>query len=210
MAKRKYYVVWKGRKTGVFSTWDECKQQIGNYTAAVYKSFESLAEANKAYKSKPHLYVGQKKSSKNLTRVEIAAVGRPIKNSISVDAACSGNPGKLEYQGVETDTSNHLFHSGPFPEGTVNLGEFLALVHGIAFLKKRSLEIPIYSDSITAMKWVRNKKINSKLVRSPKNEELFELVDRGIEWLKKNKYPNKILKWETSIWGEIPADFGRK
>jgi ribonuclease HI len=210
MAKRKYYVVWKGRKTGVFSTWDECKEQISNFTAAVYKSFESLAEAKKAYQSKPHLYVGQKKSSKNLSRAEIAAVGRPIKNSISVDAACSGNPGKLEYQGVETESSNHLFHMGPFPEGTVNLGEFLALVHGLAFLKKRKIDVPIYSDSVTAMKWVRDKKINTKLERSAKNEELFELVDRGIEWLKKNTYTNKIIKWDTAIWGEIPADFGRK
>lgn len=210
MAKSKYYVVWKGREAGVFSTWAECKLQIDNFTGAVYKSFDTREAAQIAFKNKPHLYVGQKKSANNLSKADIASVGTPIWNSISVDAACSGNPGILEYQGVETKSGKHLFHLGPFPEGTVNLGEFLALVHGLAFLKKRNSDLPIYSDSITAMKWVRVKKINTKLERSPKNEKLFELVDRGLEWLNANTYSNKILKWETAVWGEIPADFGRK
>ncbi|MBL8103913.1 MAG: hypothetical protein JNM02_15390, partial [Anaerolineales bacterium] len=43
-----------------------------------------------------------------------------------------------------------------------------------------------------------------------RNEELFELIDRAEEWLKNNIYANKLLKWETQIWGENPADFGRK
>lgn len=208
MAKQKYYVVWKGNKPGIYTSWEECKKHIAGFTGAVYKSFEDRAIAEKAYKSKPHLYIGNKKnpfSSKNNT-----SVGRPIKNSISVDAACSGNPGVLEYQGVKTATKEELFHLGPFPEGTVNLGEFLALVHGLAFLKKHNSKLPIYTDSITAMKWVRVKKINTKLERNSKNEELFKLVDRGIEWLKTNDYTNPIIKWETSVWGEIPADFGRK
>ena len=210
MAKRKFYVVWKGRRPGIYHSWDMCKEQIDNFQNAVYKSFEDLASARKAYESSPQQYVGKKKSFKDMTAAEKARIGRPIMNSISVDAACSGNPGVMEYQGVKTANGEHLFHLGPFPEGTVNLGEFLALVHGIALLKKHNLDIPIYSDSVTAMKWVRDKKVNSKLERSSKNAELFELVDRGVEWLKSNSYPNKILKWETAAWGEIPADFGRK
>ncbi len=208
MAKQKYYVVWKGNKPGIYTSWDECKKHIAGFTGAVYKSFEDKTIAEKAFKSKPHLYIGNKinpfSSKANNT------VGRPIKNSISVDAACSGNPGVLEYKGVKTATKEELFHLGPFPEGTVNLGEFLALVHGLAFLKKHNSSLPIYTDSITAMKWVRVKKINTKLERTSKNEELFKLVDRGIEWLQNNEYSNPIIKWETSVWGEIPADFGRK
>ncbi len=208
MAKQKYYVVWKGNTPGIYTSWNECKKHIAGFTGAVYKAFEDKAIAEKAFKGKPHLYIGNKKNPFSST--SNSPVGRPIKNSISVDAACSGNPGVLEYQGVQTANKKLLFHLGPFPEGTVNLGEFLALVHGLAFLKKHKSAIPVYTDSITAMKWVRVKKINTKLERNSKNEELFQLVDRGLEWLKNNDYPNKIIKWETAVWGEIPADFGRK
>ncbi len=206
MPKKKYYVVWKGRKPGIYGTWDECKEQIGNFTGALYKSFESETNAIRAFKGKPSTYIGNgqagakpKKSNK-----------KPLMNTISVDAACSGNPGVLEYQGVDTASKKLLFHLGPFPEGTVNLGEFLALVHGLAFLKKRNLDIPIYSDSVTAMKWVRDKKIKTTLERNKRTEELFEYVDRALLWLINNEYKNPILKWETTSWGEIPADFGRK
>jgi len=208
MAKQKYYVVWKGNKPGIYTSWDECKKYIAGFTGAVYKSFEDQAIAEKAFKSKPHLYIGNKTNP--FSSKSNSSVGRPIKNSISVDAACSGNPGILEYKGVKTATKEELFHLGPFPEGTVNLGEFLALVHGLAFLKKHNSTLPIYTDSITAMKWVRVKKINTKLERTSQNEELFKLVDRAIEWLNINDYSNPIIKWETSVWGEIPADFGRK
>ncbi len=204
MSKKKYYVVWKGRKTGIFDRWDDCKKQIENYTGALYKSFEGEDEAMKALAGKPGKFIGKASRAKKTTNK------KPLLNSISVDAACSGNPGVLEYQGVETATGKQLFYVGPFNEGTVNLGEFLALVHGLAFLQKRNLDIPIYSDSVTAIKWVRDKKIKTNLERKPNTKELFELVDRGIKWLQKNTYPNTILKWETSFWGEIPADFGRK
>jgi ribonuclease HI len=210
MVKRKFYVVWKGRKPGIYTNWDDCKEQIGNFTGALYKSFDDRETAIKASKGKPHQFMGNGLKLKNISASQLKSVRKPNMNTISVDAACSGNPGVLEYQGVETATKKLLFHVGPFPEGTVNLGEFLALVHGLAFLQKRKLNISIYTDSITAMKWVRVKKINTKLERSKKNEKLFDLVDRGLEWLQNNSYSNKIIKWETSAWGEIPADFGRK
>ena len=131
-------------------------------------------------------------------------------HSISVDAASSGNPGIMEYQGVDTKTKKQLFLQGPFPEGTNNIGEFLAIVHGLAHLKKNNSDRLIYTDSKTAMSWVKKKTCNTKLVRNSKNEALFELVDRAISWLKANTYKTTIVKWETKAWGEIPADFGRK
>lgn len=204
MPKKKFYVVWKGKNPGVYESWTACKAQIENFTGALYKSFESETNAVKAFANKPSMYIGKAQSKPKRTNK------KPLMNTISVDAACSGNPGVLEYQGVETATKKQLFHLGPFPEGTVNLGEFLALVHGLAFLKKRKLDIAIYSDSVTAMKWVKDKKIKTTLERNKRTEELFEYVDRALLWLMNNDYKNKILKWETSSWGEIPADFGRK
>ena len=131
--------------------------------------------------------------------------------SLSVDAACSKNPGIMEYQGVATKTGEVIFHKGPFAEGTNNIGEFLALVHALAHLKKSGMtNVPIYTDSKTAQAWVRNKQVRTTLKKSSQNEILFVLMQRAVAWLKSNQYENKILKWNTEKWGEIPADFGRK
>ena len=45
MAKKKFYAVRQGRKTGMFLTWDECKKQVMGYPGAIYKSFGTEAEA---------------------------------------------------------------------------------------------------------------------------------------------------------------------
>ena len=208
MAKQKYYVVWEGKEPGVYNTWKECERQIRNFDRAVYKSFYDEGLAQKAFLDEPQNYIG--KDFGKLREDEKALYGDPIQDSISVDAACSGNPGILEYRGVDTLSGAQLFRQGPFPLGTVNIGEFLAIVHGLAYLAERKSGFPIYTDSRTAMKWVRDKKIKTKLERQPKNEKLFRLVDRAIIWLETNEYPNKVIKWETAAWGEIPADFGRK
>lgn len=205
-AKKKFYVVWKGRKAGVYQTWAECKAQIEGYQEAKYKSFPTRAAAEAAYKQPFDMHIGQKKPRTPPKSGE----GSPIWKSLSVDAACSGNPGVLEYQGVDTASGKCIFHKGPFPQGTVNIGEFLALVHGLAYLKKQNIDVPIYSDSRTAIAWVRRKAANTKLARSPKNAPLFELIERAEHWLKTNEYSTEILKWDTKHWGEIPADFGRK
>ncbi|MDG1320835.1 MAG: reverse transcriptase-like protein, partial [Polaribacter sp.] len=146
-----------------------------------------------------------------LSASEKAAIGSPNLESISVDAACSGNPGKMEYRGVLTHNKKQLFLKGPYPNGTNNIGEFLALVHGIALLKSKNKEsIPIYSDSRTAMSWVKQKKCKTNLHFDASNEDLLVLIKRAENWLKENTFKNPILKWETKAWGEIPADFGRK
>jgi ribonuclease HI len=127
-----------------------------------------------------------------------------------VDAACSGNPGLMEYRGVYTKTGEEIFKVGPLEEGTNNIGEFLALVHGIAILKQKNLSIPVYSDSKTAMAWLKNKKTRTRLEKSEKNEKIFDLICRAENWLSTNEYSTQVLKWHTEAWGEIPADFGRK
>ena len=144
------------------------------------------------------------------SREQIIAAGLPVKDSIAVDAACSGNPGLMEYQGVYTKTGELLFHQGPFKNGTNNIGEFLALVHGLAFLKQRNSSLPIYTDSKTALAWIKNKKAKTLLEKNAENAILFELIERAEKWLKENSYTTEVLKWKTEIWGEIPADFGRK
>jgi len=205
MAKEKWYVVWRGIEPGVYKTWQECKQQIERFENARYKSFETQIEATEAFRSDYRNYIGNKKTiNSNSNSYSI------IKDSLSVDAACSGNPGRMEYRGVYTETGEEIFHTGPFEEATNNIGEFLALVHGLALLKKQNSGIPVYSDSSNAISWVKNKKCKTLLKPCEANEPVFELIRRAEKWLNENTFPNRILKWETTEWGEIPADFGRK
>ncbi|WP_203257503.1 ribonuclease H1 domain-containing protein [Hyunsoonleella ulvae] len=209
--KKKYYTVWKGHHTGVFESWDDCKAQITNFEGAQYKSFSTFEAAKKAFKGNYKDYIGkQKKFTSELSEAQLKKIGNPNYNSIAVDAASSGNPGKMEYRGVDTKTKEQLFIQGPFEEGTNNIGEFLAIVHALAILKKKKSTRIIYTDSRTAMSWVRKKQCNTKLKRNKKNKPVFDLVDRAVDWLKANTYTTVIVKWETKAWGEIPADFGRK
>jgi ribonuclease HI len=211
MAKtRKYYVVWKGRIPGIYQTWAEALDQVDKYEGAVYKGFESLDAAREAYENDFRKYVGNKTAGTVQPAGAKKSVGQPMKDAIAVDAACSGNPGPMEYQGVFVKTGQRLFHQGPFEQGTNNVGEFLALVHACAYCKKNNITCPIYTDSANAMIWVNQKKAKTKLFKTAKNEVIFDLIERAEYWLKNNTIDNKILKWETEAWGEIPADFGRK
>ena len=205
MGKKRYYVVWKGLVPGVYDTWDECRIQIEGVKQALYKSFDTLAEAERAYSEAPHKYIYAKKEEKQATAIPATV----YRNALAVDAACSGNPGQMEYRGVYLATGEEIFHFGPIL-GTNNIGEFLAIVHGLALLEKQQSNIPIYSDSRNALLWIKQKKCKTKLERTPATEEVFNMIERAERWLNSHTYSSPLIKWETSEWGEIPADFGRK
>jgi ribonuclease HI len=220
--KNKFYVVWLGHVPGIYTDWANAKHQIDGYKGAKYKSFTDRRQAEAAFRKgfesyiraatsgkTSHLPSGAKGSSTK-RRSNAPGTDRIIGRSISVDAACSGNPGKMEYQGVTTSGKKRLFHR-EFALGTNNIGEFLALVHALAFLKKQEQpQLPIYSDSQIAIGWVKKGKCKTTLARSAKTEELWDYIDRAESWLKQNRVTNPIYKWNTRAWGEIPADFGRK
>lgn len=211
MAKQKYYVVWDGVTPGIYSSWTECQLRIKGYEGAKYKSFDTREEAERAFASSPYAYIGKNaKHAKNSGKLPSESLPvAVVENSLAVDAACSGNPGPMEYRGVHIVSRQEIFHFGPM-KGTNNIGEFLALVHGLALLKQRGFDMPIYSDSANAISWVKQKKCKTKLPRTSETEQLFLLIERAEKWLKENSYSTRILKWETREWGEIPADFGRK
>ena len=213
MSKNKFYVVWSGRTPGIYDRWETCKKEIEGVKGAKYKGFPDRASAEAAFKEGPDNYWGKEVSPV----VDLSkAKEQPVSPAVAVDAACSGNPGKMEYQGLFVDfgtqpaTTVHLFKSPVFENGTNNIGEFLAIVHALALQKKNGWKYPIYSDSVNAQLWIRQKKCKTKLQLNAKNEHLFELIARAEKWLNENAIEVPILKWKTEIWGEIPADFGRK
>lgn len=202
-----YYVVWQGNQPGIYTDWAEAKKQIDGAAKPVYKSFGSKEIAEKAYNEGPENYKGKDfRKTKNLTAAQLEKIGQPNPLTLSVDAAANSRTGVFEYQGVITDSKTLVFHAGPFQNGSNNVGEFLAIVHALAFLQKSKSDLPIYTDSRTAMAWVRNKK-SKTMVTDP---QTLKLVTRAENWLKNNTWKNPIWKWETKVWGEIPADFGRK
>ena len=128
----------------------------------------------------------------------------------AVDAACSGNPGPMEYRCVDLATGAEVFHFGPV-HGTNNIGEFLAIVHALALMERDGIKGKIiYSDSRNAMLWVKKKQCKTKLARTPRTEQLYQIIARAENWLRTHQINTPILKWETRKWGEVPADFGRK
>jgi ribonuclease HI len=209
MKKQKFYVVWNGRKPGIYTSWAECLAQVEKFEGAAYKAFENNEEAKMALASDYKKIIYGKKNQA-VKQNKILFAGRPEKKSLSVDAACNTKTKLMEYQGVYTATGEKLFLQGPFQDATNNIGEFLAIVHALALLKQKNSTLPIYSDSMTAIKWVKDKKANTKLLHTECNAEVFDLITRAEKWLTDNTFTNRILKWKTEIWGEIPADFGRK
>lgn len=222
MAKQKYYVVWVGKVPGVYTSWADCQQQVNQYTGAKFKAFESRSEAEQAFAAGYKNYWGQSSAgqgsagaggSAGYKRSRSMAPEEPGEidyDSISVDVGTRGNPGPVEYKGVDTRTGDILFSCGPIAKGTNNLGEFLAIVHALAYLKKIGSSKTVYSDSLNAIKWVKQKKVVSTLPRDASTKEIWDLVDRAESWLRNNTYSNKLLKWQTKSWGEIKADYGRK
>ncbi len=206
--KSKFYVVWSGKKPGVYLTWDECKAQVIGVKEARYKAYPSMEEAQQAFNHGPEPLTRGRKQTTDATPKR--AVGAAIQNAYAVDAACSGNPGMMEYQGVDVQSKARIFHFGPI-YGTNNIGEFLAIVHALALQKKLGTRLPIYSDSRNALLWIKAKKCKTKLARTPKSAQVYDLIERAEKWLNSNPCNDiKLLKWHTDQWGEIPADFGRK
>lgn len=201
--KPKFYVVWSGKQPGIYLTWEECRQQVIGVKTSRYKAFGSMEEAREAYTNPPEATVRKSAPKSEPTKDY-------IEDAFAVDAACSGNPGMMEYQGVDVMSKIRLFHFGPI-YGTNNIGEFLAIVHALALQKQQGTNRPVYSDSRNALLWIKAKKCKTKLERNDKTAKVYELIERAERWLQNNRYDDiPLLKWHTDRWGEIPADFGRK
>ena len=214
--KAKFYVVWQGRESGIYDSWAACEAQVKG-VAAKYKGFSTRDEAERAFAEGHEKHISFSSpnhsiaSSPNrpITFDEMIKLGVKLP-ALAVDAACSGNPGKMEFRGVIADTNTQVFHRGPYVGGTNNIGEFLAIVLGLAYLQQKNLPWALYSDSKTAIAWVRQKQCKTKIEWNSKNQDLLQAVRAAEKWLHENTWTTPIYKWETERWGEIPADFGRK
>ena len=214
--KAKFYVVWQGRTSGIYDSWAACEAQVKG-VAAKYKGFATREEAEKALADgyEKHISFTPRTTSSTAPPTTPLSLDDMLKYGVklpalAVDAACSGNPGKMEFRGVIADTNTQVFHRGPYVGGTNNIGEFLAIVLGLAYLQLKNLPWALYSDSKTAIAWIRQKQCKTKIEWNSKNQDLLQAVRAAEKWLHENTWTTPIYKWETERWGEIPADFGRK
>lgn len=231
----KYYTVFRGYQPGVYDNWDEAKEQTEGYPGALYKSYPTSEEATMAFRS----YSGEddlaelaqildlqheaemRRTGNTGGRRRSQTSPHPIMtfppsnpeieaDAWAVDAACSGNPGIMEYRCVDLKTGTEVFRMGPYEDATNNTGEYLALVHAMALMGKRGEWHNIYSDSRTAISWWSKKRVNTSLKPTERNAKVFELLARASVWVNTHQFPRHVMKWDTDRWGEIPADFGRK
>lgn len=211
--KRKFYVVWEGRAPGVYDSWEECEAQVKGYPGARYKGFSSQTDAVAAFRGdgREDLEIFKVIGAHKPDIVNYSAFPEIRLDAIAVDGACAKNPGPMEYRAVAVSTGEEIFHMGPLDGGTNNIGEYIAIIHAASLLARRGdLLTPIYSDSRTALSWVRRGRSNTTIKPTASNARVIELLQRADAWLAANRIANPLLKWNTELWGEIPADFGRK
>ena len=213
MSARKFYVVWDGRAPGIYDSWEEARLQIEGFPNARYRAYGSQEEATRAFRgdARQEMALYRQMAARKAEAVNYAAMN--IRgDAIAVDGACWRNPGPMEYRGVSVGTGKEIFRVGPVANATNNIGEYLAIIHAAALLKQRGdFTTPIYSDSRTALAWIRAGHHRSKIVPNAGNARACDLLRRADAWLAANgPIRNPLLKWDTENWGEIPADFGRK
>ncbi|MCE9678967.1 ribonuclease H family protein [Shewanella sp. AS1] len=164
----KYYVVWAGRKTGIFTSWPETKALVDGFAGARYKSFKTEAEACAAFKGQPS---GGQKPINKLKQAPKSAPATANKTNesaqpdsdldIYTDGGCEPNPGKagsglaLYRSGQLSELWYGLFN----PNGTNNSAELNALYQAL-IIAQGALEqgkiVHIHSDSQYALNCVTN------------------------------------------------------
>lgn len=206
-SEKKFYVVRKWKKIWIFNSRNECKESVNGYSDAKYKWFSSKEDAEIALNEWWEKHYEVKKVTK---KVESKNEDIPFfAESIAVDAACSGNPGEMEYRWIDLQTWEEIFHE-KFKIWTNNIGEFLAIVHWLQYLWNDNRVI--YSDSKIAISWVNQWKCKTQINTNGSSDfsKTLEMIEWAEKWLKENGITHKILKRNTEDWGEIPADFWRK
>lgn len=209
----KYYVVIAGRKPGIYTTWAECEAQTKGFKGAKFKSYPNRQDAENALRAgdirnKPLPETKRTETPKQ----PLQTFDKLPTHAISVDVGTKGNPGPTEYRIVNVHTRQELYRSGVFGMGTNNLGELLGLLHGIKYASMQTPVPVVYSDSKLAISWLRKRAYNSTLPRTRESALLFDQIDKGFEALARDEKMAAVVvsKWETKIYGEIPADFNRK
>lgn len=173
MAK-KYYVVWKGRQTGIFTSWAECKAQVDKFAGAKYKSFPTQEEAESAFgnqraggkvTAKPSSAKAVTKVASKVNKPKKAPLTQaqiddmPFEIKIFTDGASDPNPGEAG-AGIavyENNTLTELWYGIYQSFGTNNTAELNGLNQAFLLAKEKMAKghtVAIYCDSTYAIQCI--------------------------------------------------------
>lgn len=124
---------------------------------------------------------------------------------IAVDAAHSTKNLVTEFQAIDLATGERIFYEN-LGNQTVNIGEFLGVVEAAKYIIENDFQPrTIYSDSVTAITWFKNKATSSsKKCKALQKAEIFlKAFAYDVDTI-------EVIHWDNKGWGETPADFGNK
>lgn len=194
-SKKKYYVVWRGRETGIFTSWDACLRSVNDFQGALFRGYSTWEEAHDAHLNGYWREVAKNKAVTPTTEV--------IRHSFATDAVHNAD-GTFSYFITDIEQSRTIYRSPSFHDSNLNVCRFLAIVHALAILTKTSDTRPVYSPSATAISWVSRRECRTSLCRTLGNTVTFDLIIRAGRFLADNLMSNPILRWESESWGEVP------
>ena len=161
---QKFYVVWAGRETGIFTDWASTQRAVIGFAGARFKSFPTRAEAEEAFRSgaiHPNQTAGkQRTGGKNSERRSLHTAHR-LDVSIYCDGACEPNPGNAG-SGIAVYRAGklaELWYGLYNPMGTNNTAELNALYHALCMAEaeiKAGRTVEVCSDSTYSINCIRS------------------------------------------------------
>ncbi len=162
---QKFYVVWAGRQTGVFTDWATTLRAVDGYAGARFKSYPTRADAEEAFRSGA-ASVGPKTPSKQKSGTDnsehrAAHTAHRFDVSIYCDGACEPNPGNAG-SGIVVYRAGklaELWYGLYNPMGTNNTAELNALYHALRMAEaeiKAGHTVEVCSDSAYSINCIRS------------------------------------------------------
>jgi ribonuclease HI len=162
---QKFYVVWSGRQTGVFTDWATTQRAVNKYAGARFKSFPTRAEAEEAFaggvatSASPNAAGRQKAATPDSER-RASHTAHHFEVTIYCDGACEPNPGHAGSGIVVYRTGKlaELWFGLYNPTGTNNSAELNALYHALRMAEaeiKAGNTVEVCSDSAYSINCIR-------------------------------------------------------
>lgn len=163
----KFYAVKNGRKIGIFTSWDECKEQVNGFLDADYKSFNNIEDANN------YLNDIKKEFDSNVTKAY-------------VDGSYNEKTNEYSFGVVLLHEGKEMYFKKSFPEDELSsmrnvAGEIKGAGFIVMYCLNRGIKkLVIYHDYEGISKWYQNE-WKANLYGTKKYQEFANTVSSDID-----------------------------